>query len=161
MTLVKRIVAVLIALSFIAMVVPVGTVSFAGEATMACCEGKVAGHCDSGLKAKKPEPKPEPICGLKNAAISDEITVVAETTTDNNPSHDAVTHSSISKPCHADCCASGSWSKQSKRERGPVRVIARESHASTPKPVVETLKPVAESKHALENIIPRGPPVVG
>src|SRR3954452_11063472 len=49
------------------------------KAEMPCCAGK-AGHCDSGIAAKKvPPPKSEPMCGLHGAEMeNDGITIVAE-----------------------------------------------------------------------------------
>ncbi len=55
--IVSRLLACLVALSFFATLVPVGTASAEKETIMACCVGKKAGHCDSGLSAKKSAPQ--------------------------------------------------------------------------------------------------------
>src|SRR5262245_12076881 len=81
-------VAIAIVLSFIATVIPVASASLTKSTSMACCVGK-AGHCDSGIAAKKvPPPKSEPMCGLHGAEMeADGITIVAE------PSHAESQHS--------------------------------------------------------------------
>jgi hypothetical protein len=155
-TLARRIVAVIITLSFITLIVPVSIVS-AATAPMSCCNGR-SGHCDSGLRAPKPAPKPEPMCGLKNVPVNDDtITVVAEDS-DNVPSQPAVTHGSVGRPCHTDCCASVTSSKQSKRERGSVR--SSNSHSVPASLTVrhDTVRAFHESKHKIEHTVPRGPP---
>ncbi|HKY45055.1 MAG TPA: hypothetical protein VJM50_18335 [Pyrinomonadaceae bacterium] len=99
---------------------------------MACCVG-TAGHCDSGILAKKtPPPPPEPMCGLDNSEfVNDDITIVAEPS--HNESHHSLSRTaettshaaestSISKPCQMECgacAASASW--QQRRERGIVQ----------------------------------------
>src|SRR6476660_3215973 len=80
--------AVTIALSFIATLIPVASASLTKSSTMACCVGK-AGHCDSGIAAKKvPPPKSEPMCGLHGAEMEDDgITIVAEPVVESPHSH--------------------------------------------------------------------------
>src|SRR3954453_14612114 len=82
--------------------------------SMACCAGK-AGHCDSGIAAKKiPPPKSEPMCGLHGSEMEpDGITIVAEPVVKSprSHSHAAETNSSypraesnsVGQPCHMDC----------------------------------------------------------
>jgi hypothetical protein len=155
MTFARRSVAAVVALSFFAMIVPVMSVSFATDSTMACCAGKSAGHCDSALKLAKPKPKPEPMCGHKSEPVDDDVTVVAEEI--QASSEPAVTPSSIGKPCHTDCCASVARSKQSKRERVSLRPSAPQKRP-TILTVKETLTAVGESTNYVEHLIPRGPP---
>src|SRR6185503_7146130 len=80
-------VAITIALSFIATLIPVASASLTKSSMMACCVGKTAGHCDSGIAAKKvPPPKSEPMCGLHGAEMEDDgITIVAQAVAE--PSH--------------------------------------------------------------------------
>src|SRR6185503_766880 len=75
----RPLVAITIALSFIATLIPVASASLTKSTTMACCVGK-AGHCDSGIAAKKvPPPKSEPMCGLHGAEMEEDgITIVAQ-----------------------------------------------------------------------------------
>src|SRR5262245_16912924 len=79
-------VALTIVLSFVATLIPVASASLT-KSTMACCAGKTAGHCDSGIAAKKvPPPKSEPMCGLHGAEMeNDGITIVAQPVAE--PSH--------------------------------------------------------------------------
>jgi hypothetical protein len=82
----RAVVAVCLALSFFASLVPLRASADAGA--MACCVGK-AGHCNSGLLAKhdaqpkpRPEPepkqKPEPMCGLKPAGNDESVAVTED-----------------------------------------------------------------------------------
>src|SRR5215212_10968572 len=85
--------------------------------TMPCCVGKTAGHCESGIAAKKvPPPKSEPMCGLKGAELEDDgITIVAEPVVESQHSHShsaetsssqpAAESASLSSPCQMDCSA--------------------------------------------------------
>ena len=127
-------VAITTALSFLAMLVPVASASLTTSSTMACCVGK-AGHCDSGLAAKKvPPPKSEPMCGLHNAEMEDDgITIVAQPlaepshteshhshshTAETNASQPAAESASLSQPCHMDCAScAATATRQQKRER--------------------------------------------
>ena len=131
--LLEGILCLLVALSFFATLVPISSAS-SDKGVMACCVGKAAGHCDSGIPAiKPPPPPPEPMCGLDNAEIeNDDITVVAEPS--HNESHDsplsqaaettestshAAESTSVSKPCQMECGAcTASASRQQRRERG-------------------------------------------
>src|SRR6185295_3719220 len=67
--------------------------------TMPCCVGK-AGHCESGMAAKKvPPPKSEPMCGLHGAEMeSDGITIVAEPVTESPHSHSQTAETNSSQP---------------------------------------------------------------
>src|SRR5829696_3741324 len=74
----------------------IGNASLNTASTMPCCVGKAAGHCDSGIAAKKlPPPPAEPMCGLDNAARDDDgITIVAEAESPHSHSQTAETNSS-------------------------------------------------------------------
>lgn len=111
-TIASRLIAITIVMSFLAVLLPVISAS-ANSNTMACCVGKTAGHCESGIAAEKaPEPEPEPMCGFTNPHADDGITIVAEpenkshhaaeTTSSSNP---AVESTSVGRPCEMDCCA--------------------------------------------------------
>src|SRR5690349_24651622 len=91
-------VAIAIVLSFIATVIPVASASLT-KATMACCVGK-AGHCDSGIAAKKvPPPKSEPMCGLHGAEMeTDGITIVAQPVAESQHSHSHAAKTNSSQP---------------------------------------------------------------
>src|SRR6185295_7585822 len=107
--------------------------------TMPCCAGK-AGHCESGMAAKKvPPPKSEPMCGLHGAAMeNDGITIVAEPVIESPHSH--ITNSSqpsaesrsLGQPCHMDCssCAA-SAARQQKRERSIVQPVRQQTSSMT------------------------------
>ena len=118
----------LVALSFFATLVQISSAS-SDKNAMACCVGKAAGHCDSGISAKEiPPPPPEPMCGLDNSEFEDDkVTIVAE------PSHNESHHSfsqtaetshaaesnAVSQPCQMDCSAcAASASRQQRRDRG-------------------------------------------
>src|SRR5215217_7008148 len=76
----KICIAILVALSFLTTLVPIAGASAGKSNAMPCCVGKAAGHCDSGLVAKSPQPK-EPMCGLHTDVGEDDgITIVAEPT---------------------------------------------------------------------------------
>jgi hypothetical protein len=66
----SRLIAILVAVSFVAILVPIASASRDKASVMACCIGKEAGHCDSGLTAHKPPPSPpEPMCGLMSTSL--------------------------------------------------------------------------------------------
>src|SRR5688572_19497570 len=107
---VEKLVAIAVALSFFAILVPISSASSDRANAMACCVGKATGHCDSGIPAKKtPPPPPEPMCGLDNSELeNDDITIVAKPShheSHNSLSQTAETTShaaestSVSKPC--------------------------------------------------------------
>lgn len=126
----KGILCLFVALSFLGPLLPISSASSDKANAMACCVGKAAGHCDSGISAKKiPPPPPEPMCGLDNSEFEDDqITIVAE------PSHNESHHSfsqtaettshaaesnAVSQPCQMECSAcTASSSRQQRRERG-------------------------------------------
>lgn len=122
-----------VALSFFAILVPISSASSDKANAMACCVSKTAGHCDSGIPARKVPPPPrEPMCGLDNSELeNDDITIVAEPSRieshhslSQNPestSH-AAESTSVSKPCQMECGAcTSSVSRTQRRERGIVQ----------------------------------------
>lgn len=169
-------VAITIALSFVATLIPVASASLTKSTTMACCVGKTAGHCDSGIAAKKvPPPKSEPMCGLHGAEMEEDgITIVAQPVAEpshaeSQPSHSqtAKTNSSqpvaesasLSQPCHMDCasCAAGA-TRQQKRERNTVQPTISENAPSTTLSFDEDQPLLFSSSRNWEHVIPRGPP---
>lgn len=170
------IVAITIALSFVATLLPVASASLTKSNTMACCVGK-AGHCDSGIAAKKvPAPKSEPMCGLHGAELEEDgITIVAQPvaepshaesqhshshTAETNSSQPAAESASLSQPCHMDCasCAAGA-SRQQKRERNTVQPTTYQKASLTTLSFVEDEPLLFLSNGDWEHITPRGPPV--
>ena len=159
----RRFVAIVVALSFLVMLVPISIALAGNPGAMPCCTGKSAGHCDSGLSARKRrQPKPEPMCGLKPTRISDEITIVAEPSGDaesQDSSTPAVGSASLSKPCPMDCGAcAGRSARQQKREKS--------AHSSSPQNPPSTIlwKPEARSNTVASNedferASSRGPPI--
>jgi hypothetical protein len=144
--------------------------------SMPCCAGKAAGHCDSGLKAKKvPPPKSEPMCGLHGARIeADGITIVAEPVVESQPSHShaqtsatgaetsssnpAVKSATLEKPCRMECgaCASVSF-RQEKREGIVEATVFHNVSLTTPSNYkTESLR--FSSTDISQPINPRGPP---
>lgn len=164
MLITSRLLVTIVALSLIAMLVPIGSASAGKSNTMTCCIGKHAGHCDSRLTAKKPppQPKPEPICGLKPAAeVNDGITIFAEPAGAESPdsSSPAAGTASISKPCPMDCCASAGSSRQQKRDRASARSTTPHNLPLTTFWRPETPRPTIASHEAFERARPRGPPI--
>lgn len=169
-------VAIAIALSFIATLIPVASASLSKATTMACCVGKTAGHCDSGIAAKKvPLPKSEPMCGLHGAELEEDgITIVAKAdpepanvesqhshsqTAETNSSQPVAESASLSQPCHMDCasCAAGA-TRQQKRERNTVQPTISENAPSTTLSFDEDQPLLFSSSRNWEHVIPRGPP---
>lgn len=163
---VGKLVALAIALSFFAILVPISSAS--SDKSMPCCTGKAAGHCDSGIPAKKvPPPPSEPMCGLDNSGFQDDgITVVAE------PSHHSLSQiaettshaaesTSVSKTCQMECgaCASAS-SRQQKRERGLAESKGRETSPSNSISRHENPLLLFTSNENWPRTIPRGPPAL-
>jgi hypothetical protein len=165
-------VALAIALSFVATVVPVASASLT-KSTMACCIGK--DHCDSGIAAKKvPPPKSEPMCGLHGAEMeADGITIVAQPVaqpvaeTHHSHSHAAKTNSSqpaaesasLSRTCHMDCasCATAA-TRQQKRDRNTFQIITVHNAPLTTLSFDEDQPLLFASNGYWEHVIPRGPP---
>lgn len=96
----RRLLSILVVLSSLAMLFPVGLAT-AQPATMACCAGKKeANHCHAKLKTNQP----------------------AAGHSHNGPAFETVTSRHA---CHSDCCACFFSSREQKRERGTVQPIAR------------------------------------
>jgi hypothetical protein len=168
----SHLVAITIALSFFATLVPIANASFNKSSAMPCCAGKSA-HCDSGIAPKKPlQPKPEPMCGLKTASLEEDdgITIVAESshaeshyshsqTAETGSSRNAAESASLSGPCRMDCgaCATAS-SRQQKRERGVFQPLAYQISTLTALPGFENLSVLFSSNEDWHQTSPRGPP---
>ena len=170
-----RVVAITIALSFIAMLLPIASASSDKSSTMACCVGKTAGHCDSGIAAKKPQPPPEPMCGLETAETeADGITIVADPlpaesqhsrqhshsrTAETTSSRPAAESTSLRRPCQMDCgaCAT-SATRQQKRERGVVQPLNAQSQPLATLSYYEGPSVLFSSSAEWEQSSPRGPP---
>jgi len=173
---VRPFVAITIALSFIATLIPVASASLTKASTMACCVGKTAGHCDSGIAAKKvPPPKSEPMCGLHGAEMEDDgITIVAQPvaepshaesqhshshTAETNSSQPAAESASLSQPCHMNCasCATAA-TRQQKRDRNTVQPTTYQNASLTTRSFDEEQPLLISSNGNWEHVIPRGPP---
>jgi hypothetical protein len=166
----SALVAMTIALSFIATLIPVASASLMKSSAMACCVGK-AGHCDSGLAAKKiPPPKSEPMCGLHGAEMeSDGITIVAEPShTEPSHSHAAETNSSqpsagspsLSQPCHMNCASCATVAtRQQTRERNTLQPTTYQDAPLTTLSFDEDQPFLSSSDADWEHVIPRGPPL--
>jgi len=140
--------------------------------TMPCCVGK-AGHCESGIAAKKvPPPKSEPMCGLHGAEMeSDGITIVAEPVVESPHSHSQAVETnssqpsaesnSLGQPCHMDCssCAA-SAARQQKREKSIVQPTRQQASSLTTHSFYE--EPVLQfsSNENWKQVCPRGPPSI-
>ena len=170
-------VAMTIVLSFVATLIPVASASLTKSSTMACCVGKTAGHCDSGIPAKKvPPPKSEPMCGLDGAEMEDDgITIVAQPvaepshaesqyshshTAETNSSQPAAESASLSQPCNMNCasCAAVA-SRQQKRERHAFQTISFQNASLTTLSFDEDQPLLFSSSRNWEHVIPRGPPL--
>jgi len=164
-----RFVAIAIALSFIATLLPIANASLNKSSAMPCCVGKEAGHCDSGIAAKKPQPK-EPMCGLHtDVAEDDGITIVAEpshtehhevtNTSASSSSQPAAESASLSEPCQMDCGAcTTSSARQQKRDRGIAQAETRYASTATVVSHPENLPEFLSSNDYRAQINPRGPP---
>lgn len=168
-------VALTIALSFIATLIPVASASLTKSSTMACCAGK-AGHCDSGIAAKKvPPPKSEPMCGLHGAEMEDDgITIVAQPVAEpshaesqhshshaveTNSSQPAAESTSLSQPCHMNCASCATVAtRQQKRDRNTVQPTTLQNTSLTALSFDEERPLLISSNGNWEHVIPRGPP---
>ena len=172
----RPLVAITIALSFIATLIPVASASLTKSTTMACCVGK-AGHCDSGIAAKKvPPPKSEPMCGLHGAEMEEDgITIVAQpvaepshTESQHSHSHAAETNNSqpaaesasLSQPCHMDCAScAGVATRQQKRDRNTLQPTTHHNTSLATLSFAEDQPLLLSSSSNWEHVIPRGPPL--
>jgi hypothetical protein len=129
-----RLLAIVVAISFLAALLPLANVTSASS-TMACCIGKKEeeSHCHASAKAKK-------------AAAHD------HSTESTNPAF----KSAVKSRC-ADCCAC-SVSARQHREKGKAQLVAK---LVVPAVVVAKLdgRPILfSSNHTWAQISPRGPP---
>ena len=140
------------------------------KASMPCCAGK-AGHCDSGIAAKKvPPPKSEPMCGLHGAEMeNDGITIVAESvvesphshshTAETNSSYPSAESKSLGQPCRMDCAScAASATRPQKRERALVQAIRQQTSSVTTPSLYEEQALQFSSNENSEQASPRGPP---
>ena len=151
--------------------VRIANASLDKASAMACCVGKTAGHCDSGIAAKKvAPPKSEPMCGLHGAEMeNDGITIIAEPVAESPHSHSQTAESSssqpaaesasLSSPCHMDCgaCATAA-TRQSKRERSIALSNAYEAEPVSTLSRYEEESLLFSSTDNWPQTIPRGPP---
>ena len=167
---VEKLIAIAIALSFFAILVPISSASSDKANAMACCVDKAAGHCDSGIPAKKTPPPPrEKLCGLDNSEFeNDDITIVANPSqheshhsfsqTAETTSH-AAESTSVSKPCQMECGAcTASASRQQRRERGIVQPAAYHNPSLVTFSGFENQPFYFSSYEDWEQTSPRGPP---
>jgi hypothetical protein len=137
------------------------------KSTMPCCVGK-AGHCDSGLVAKKPPQPKEPMCGLHSEREDDGITIVAEPSqTESHHSHSraagtisrAAEPASLSTPCRMDCGACmASSNRQQQRDRDFVASTTSQNSSLTSLSTTENSSLLFSSNEDWEEASPRGPP---
>jgi len=133
-----RLLAFVVALSFTAALVPLGAASAKTAATMACCVGKQADHCPSGIKAKKTAAAPKH-------------------NHETDPSAPAFT--TALKSCHSDCCACvASASRQQRREKAATASIARNVSPLVSLPSYENPASLFITNENWARISPRGPP---
>lgn len=144
----SRLLACVVALSFFAMLAPIGVASAKTETVMACCVGKKAGHCDSALSSKKSAPE------------HDHNTIVAEADDPDSSLPTAAESTAVRNPCNPDCCATTSTARsQQKRERGSSQVKVRyHAPAGILFDTDQTPSSVSSSDYWAQ-ISPRGPPV--
>ena len=164
--LASRLIAITIAMSFLAMLLPIAIAS--ANNTKACCLGKEAGHCESGIAAETvPEPEPEPMCGLTDPhADDDEITIVAEPvkhdshhSAETSSSFPAAESRSVGRPCEMDCCACAvASSRRQKRDDASAEFIARLLSPSTKPRQFESASLSFSSNADWKQTSPRGPP---
>ena len=175
----RVIVGVCLILSFFAPLISLNvSASSATTGAMACCIGKSSGHCSSGLlRKRRPQPKPEPMCGRKNQSRGDGITVVVassnpqeETGQDNDESGSSkvdshkpsshVLYASFARPCHTDCCGNPAVVVRQPRPRTAgilpnashsIGLLTAHSH--------ELLNTTFNSDEAVKRPPPRGPPL--
>jgi len=141
------------------------------KAEMPCCVGK-AGHCESGIVAKKvAPPKSEPMCGLHGAEMeSDGITIVAEPVVESphSHSHTAETNSSqpsaeshsMGQPCHMDCASCAASSARQHREKNIVQPNRQQASSVTTHSFYEEQVLLFSSTENWKQVSPRGPPSI-
>lgn len=146
----SRLLACLVAVSFLAFLAPVGTASAEKETPMACCVGKKAGHCESSLSSKKSAPQHD-----HNTIVADEN----ETHSHDSSQRSAAESTAVRNPCNPDCCAVTSTVRsQQKRERGTVQVKVQHSAPAAILFVTGNTPSSVSATDYWAQISPRGPP---
>jgi hypothetical protein len=134
-SVIVRLLAFVVALSFLATLLPLANVS-AASSTMACCIGKKEeeSHCHASAKAKK-------------AAAHD------HSTDSSKPAF----KSAFKARC-SDCCACSVANQQQKRERGTAQPVARLTSPLAVPSRYASRNLVLSSNDVWAQISPRGPP---
>jgi hypothetical protein len=138
--------------------------------TMPCCAGK-AGHCESGIAAKKVQPPKEPMCGRDQAVRDDDaITIVAEPVAESPHSHSHAAKSnssqpsaesnSLSKPCRMDCASCAASAARQQRDRSIVQPNRQQSSSVTTPSFYEEQTLLFSSNENWKQACPRGPPSI-
>lgn len=132
-----RLLAFAVALSFMAVLLPLGTASAKTATAMACCAGKQADHCPSGAKARK---------------------AAAKHNHDADPSAPAFKSASARNSCHSDCCACVTSTGQQKRERAATHAIVKHTSLITTSLSYANSASLLLPNEKRTQISPRGPP---
>ena len=167
----NRFLLAIVTLSFGVTLVPIVGASLNKAQTKACCVGKAAGHCDSGIVAEKPPPKQEPMCGLNTAESDDVITIVAEpaqprahhhnaefSSTKPEASQTAAESASIDHPCEMNCGACATASSRQKREKAIAESITWNPSPLTTNSHFNSASFSVSLNEVWEQLNPRGPP---
>ena len=133
-----RLLSFVVALSFMAALLPLGTASAKTAATMACCAGKQEDHCPSGVKARK---------------------AAAKHNHDADPSAPAFKSATARSSCPSDCCACVSSSGQQKRDRAAALPIPRHTSPEATSLLYANSASLLLPNEKRTQISPRGPPV--
>jgi hypothetical protein len=152
-----HILGVLLIVSFILSVFPVAIVS-AGMAND-CCLGHGAGHCESAILKQARKPKPEPMCGLKSAAVDDGITIVAPDASAQYPPDHPQVNRVVERSCRMDCCTSAVTSTQKRKEQNAGKSQLDSQPEISSAKTVETVTTSVVTNHSCFKITPRGPPL--
>lgn len=169
--LASRSLAVFLLSSFALTLLPLAGAS-ARQSSMPCCAGKAEGHCDSGLTAPKPEPRPDdPMCGLKSHALTsqslDAVTVVAEPVhhSDSARAHESTGNAfkaaSVEQQCQMECGACATATSRHKRQKSVLQAKNVIAPAATTVARLENRAPISSSNENWTRISPRGPPARG
>jgi hypothetical protein len=134
--------AIAVVLSFITTIIPIANASLAKANAMACCVGKAAGHCDSGIASKK---------------VPQHAHVPTVETTSTQP---AAGTASASHTCPMDCgtCATAS-NRQQKRERTLILTNTFQGVSPTGSSHFDDHSSLISSSLSPGRLNPRGPPL--
>jgi hypothetical protein len=137
---VSRRVAITIVLSFFAMWAPIVRASGNQPSVMACCMGKKAGHCHSGLVRHK----------------------LSHRSTAKSPSRVKVESASLNRRCPMNCgtCTAGT-SRFQKRQKDITQTQTFHNSILVAITRFENLSPVFSITESFTHINPRGPPALG